>query len=126
MAFGELKKRQVSVTTDGSGDATALLSLGAAYAQVVAVKLDSGADVSSDYSATDGDGRTIFAFTGVNASTPVERYLVVAEASVFDDAGEVAAADSAVSVHPVAKSRLNLTIANGGAAETHVVTVYAR
>ena len=29
-------------------------------------------------------------------------------------------------VHPVAKSRLTITIANGGNAETHVVTVYAR
>lgn len=126
MAFGELKKRRVSVVTDASGDATAVVSLGSAYAQVIALRLDSGADTSTDYTLEDADGDTIFAKTAVDASTPVVIGVVMEEAAVFDSAGEVAAADSAISVHPVAKSRLNITIANGGNAETHVVEVYAR
>lgn len=130
-----IKRRVATLTTDGAGAATATLGLGAAFGRVFAVQWDSGADASSDLAitcslpATSGmaaKSHAIYTRTSVDASAAggIVNYLVPVEAETFDAAGEASAANTGEGNGLIASSPLTLTIANGGASETHIVAVY--
>jgi hypothetical protein len=120
-----LAKKSVSITTDGAGDGVGTLNIGSAYRRITRVRITEATTATADFTVVDADGKAIFTATGVDDSPAYDKYIVAAEGDVIDTGGEAAAADSAVSIAPIAKSPLTITVANGGDTKTHVFAVYS-
>jgi len=107
-----IKKRSTGAY---DGVAARAVGLGAAYSKVLAVDVKASSDTTVSVAITDRDGEVIATIASADYTTRTRFFLVPVEARVFDTAGEVAAADSAVSPAVVARSPLTITPAGVGA-----------
>lgn len=130
-----IKRRVATVTTDGSGDGTATLGLGAAFGRVFAVQWDSGADTSSDLTvssslpavgATAAKTHAIYTRTSVDASAAggIVNYVGPVETDIYDTGGDASANTEGQAIGVIAASPVSIVVANGGATETHKVILY--
>lgn len=130
-----IKRRVITLVTDGAGAATGTVGLGAAFAKVIAVGWDSADDASSDLAITSSIPATstqaalthaIYTRTSVDASAAggIVNYVVPNEAETFDASGEASAANTGEGTCVVAASPATVTIANGGASKSHVVSLF--
>jgi len=113
-----IKKR-----TTGAVSAAKDVGLGAAYGVVQAVDVLSSADTSVSVAIVDDNGDTVATITSSDYTTRTRFYLEPEEASVFDTAGEAAAANVATGRGVVAKSPLTITPSGVGSG-TVTVDVY--
>lgn len=99
-----IKKR-----TTGAVSAAATVGLGASYGIVHLVEVLSSADTSVSVAIVDSDSRTIATIASSDYTTKTQFYLSPVEATVFDSAGEVMAANGDASVGVLAHSPLTIT-----------------
>lgn len=100
-----IKKRSATFTSDVAQN----VGLGAAFGRILAIDVKASADTSVALAVVDRDAATVATIATGDYTTKTRFYLVPVEARVFDTAGEVAAADSAVSPDVVGRSPLTIT-----------------
>lgn len=130
-------KRTVQVTTDAAGAAVTDVGLGAVFARVYRLTIES-TDASSDYTIEDagdkGDGanrRNIFTATGINPSgaggyNKNLKYAAVDSAGGAVDYRDGAGTGSETGVIDggLFRGPAKITIANGGNAVVHTITLW--
>ena len=123
-----IKKKTVTCT--GTTALTQSLDLGTAVGEVVAIDLLSDVDTTVSVTITDARSRTIAtAASGDYTSAGAQQailYLSPVEATVWDSAGEVMAANGDASIGVIAESPLSVVAAGLDASETCRVNVYVR
>jgi len=114
------KRRTITLTTDGSGDASGNLGLGGSYGIVRGIRVaDAQFDDSYTVQLKDADNRELFQSVSITAA--VDKPIV--EENVLLDDGSAGAADGQFG-SLVAKSPLTVTVAAGGATQSGTIYVY--
>lgn len=114
-----IKRRRITLSDTSAHD----LGLGASFGLVYAIDVKSSADTSVSLAVVDDDGKTVATIASSDYTTLARFNIEPAEATVYDTAGEAAAADVATGRPVVAKSPLTLT-ASGMASGTLTVDVF--
>lgn len=121
MAF--LRREQLSITTDASGDATAFT--GVVNGFVRAISYNGGFDATADLTiTTDNHGQSLLTVTNQAASAITwhprqATHATDGTASLYAAAGEPVESDI-----PIAGDRIKVVVAQGGNAKTGVLTFW--
>jgi hypothetical protein len=113
-------RKTITLTTDGSGDASGKLGVGKRYCVLRGVQVaDAQFDDSYTIQITDSDGRELFQSASITAA--VDKPIV--EENVLLDDGTAGATDGQFGAL-VARTPLNVIVAAGGATQTGTIKVY--
>lgn len=116
MAF---KKRSFSVTTDGSGDGTDEVGLGAAYGRVMEIVVDDSASTEAAvvFTLTDDRSRDVFVSDALDVSEgPFYKHPTQDSSDDSDDNEDTEGPT-------ICKSPVTVTVASGGASLTYTGSI---